>query len=166
MKSIWAELRPLLLHIAAFSFVINLLFLVPAMFTLQVFDRVIASNSQETLVVLLVGTGVALLILFLVDYVRNRLQNVLGSIIDERLSPPVVKAVVVRTARSPQSIRSEGIRDVATLRSVFASSSLSAMMARNVLPNCLRRCPKAACIRRQKNRSSFNSTRGVCRISM
>ena len=34
MKSLWDELRPLLLHIAAFSFFINLLFLVPAIFTL------------------------------------------------------------------------------------------------------------------------------------
>ena len=40
MRSLWNELRPLLLHIAAFSFFINLLFLVPAIFTLQVFDRV------------------------------------------------------------------------------------------------------------------------------
>ena len=70
-------------------------------FTLQVFDRVISSNSQETLLVLLAGTGIALLLLLLLDYVRNRLQNVLGNIIDERLSPPVVKAIVARTARMP-----------------------------------------------------------------
>ncbi len=57
MKSLWAELKPLLAHLAAFSFVINLLFLVPAIFTLQVFDRVIPSNSGETLAVLLVGVG-------------------------------------------------------------------------------------------------------------
>ncbi|MBI4294535.1 MAG: hypothetical protein HY661_23900, partial [Betaproteobacteria bacterium] len=45
MKSLWEELRPQLRYIAAFSFFINLLFLVPAMFTLQVFDRVLSSHS-------------------------------------------------------------------------------------------------------------------------
>jgi len=127
MKALWVELRPLLVCIAAFSFFINLLFLVPAIFTLQVFDRVITSNSQETLLVLLAGAGVALLILLLLDYVRNRLQNLLGNIIDERLSPPVVNAIVVRTARAPHGARPEGIRDVAALRSVFSANGLIAV---------------------------------------
>ena len=103
------------------------MFLVPAVFTLQVFDRVLTSNSQETLVVLLAGTAVALVILLLLDYVRNRLQNLLGNIIDERLSPPVVNAIVVRAARAPHSARAEGIRDVAALRSVFAANGLIAV---------------------------------------
>ncbi len=127
MKSLWNELRPLLAHIATFSFCINLLFLIPAVFTLQVFDRVITSNSQETLVVLLTGTAVALLILLLLDYVRTRLQNLLGNIIDERLSPPVVNAIVVRAARAPHSNRTDGMRDVASLRGVFSANGLIAV---------------------------------------
>ena len=127
MKSLWDELRPLLRYIAAFSFFINLLFLVPAIFTLQVFDRVIPSNSQETLMVLLAGTGIALFILLLLDYVRNRLQNVLGNIVDERLSPPVVNAIVAKTARMPNGTRTEGIRDVAALRNVFSANGLIAL---------------------------------------
>ncbi|MDM0024031.1 type I secretion system permease/ATPase [Variovorax saccharolyticus] len=127
MKSLWSELRPLLGYIAAFSFIINLLFLVPAFFTLQVFDRVISSNSLETLVVLLIGTGVALLILMLLDYVRTRLQNVVGTMVDERLSPPVVNAIVERAARNPTGTRTEGIRDVAALRSVFSANGLIAV---------------------------------------
>lgn len=127
MKSLWSELRPLLGYIAAFSFFINLLFLVPAFFTLQVFDRVISSNSMETLVVLLAGTGVALLILMLLDYVRTRLQNVVGVLVDERLSPPVVNTIVERAARAPGSTRTEGIRDIASLRSVFTANGVVAV---------------------------------------
>lgn len=127
MKSMWEELRPLLRTIAVFSFFINLLFVVPAMFTLQVFDRVLSSNSQETLLVLLIGTGVALLILLLLDYVRNRLQNVLGNIVDERLSPPVVNAIVANTARDPHRPTAAVIGDVAALRNVFAANGLIAV---------------------------------------
>jgi PrtD family type I secretion system ABC transporter len=127
MKSLWNELRPRLAAIAVFSFFINVLFLVPAIYMLQVFDRVIPSNSRETLLVLLLGTGVALTILLLLDYVRNRLQNLLGNIIDEHLSPPVVNAVVTNAARAPHQSRSEGIRDVATLRSLFSANGLIAL---------------------------------------
>lgn len=127
MKPLWNELRPLLLYVAGFSFFINLLFLVPAIFTLQVFDRVIPSNSEETLLVLLVGTGAALFVLLLLDYVRARLQSVLAGIVDERLSPPVVDTIVAKSARAPLSAAPEGIRDVASLRMAFSTNGLVAL---------------------------------------
>jgi PrtD family type I secretion system ABC transporter len=127
MKHLWNELRPLLGYIAVFSFFINVLFLVPAMFTLQVFDRVISSNSQETLIVLLAGTAIALLILLMLDYLRNRLQNVLGNIVEERLSPKVVSTIVALAARTPHAPKTDGIRDVAALRAVFSSNGLIAL---------------------------------------
>ena len=127
MKSLWAELKPLLLHLAAFSFVINLLFLIPAIFTLQVFDRVIPSNSGETLAVLLVGVGIALGILLILDYARLRLQHVTGNIIDERLSPLVIHTIVKATAVAPQSVRSDAIRDVGLLRNLFSANGITAL---------------------------------------
>lgn len=128
MKSLWTELKPLLRHLAVFSLVINLLFLVPALFMLQVFDRVIPSNSRETLLVLLAGVGVALAIVFVLDYVRLRLQHLTGNIIDERLSPPVVHAVVAATARAPAGARSDAIKDVASLRSLFSANGVTALL--------------------------------------
>lgn len=127
MKTLHEELRPLFGYIAAFSFVINLLYLAPAMFTLQVFDRVLSTNSQETLLVLVAGTAIALLILLMLDYLRNRIQQVLGIIVDERLSPPVVKAIVAKMARGPQASKVESIRDVAALRNVFSNNGLVAL---------------------------------------
>jgi PrtD family type I secretion system ABC transporter len=127
MKPLLSDLRPLMGSIAAFSFVINLLYLVPAFFTLQVFDRVISTNSNETLLVLLAGTGVVLLILMLLDYIRTRLQNVVGSLVDEKLSPPVVQAIVARAARQTTGVRTDGIRDVASLRAMFSANGLIAV---------------------------------------
>src|SRR5262245_25694817 len=94
---------------------------------LQVYDRVIPSNSSETLLVLLVGTGVALAILLCLDYLRNRLQHVVGHLVDERLSPPVVNAIVTRAARAAGSAGADGIRDVAALRTMFSSGPLIAL---------------------------------------
>ena len=121
------EVRPPLLYLAAFSFFINLLFLIPAIFTLQVFDRVLPSNSQETLVVLLAGTATALLILLGLDFIRTRLQHVVGNLIDERLAPPVVQAIVARAARSPHGSRPASVADVAAVRNVFSANGLIAL---------------------------------------
>jgi PrtD family type I secretion system ABC transporter len=128
MKALRQELKPVLRHLLLYSFVINLLMLTPALFMLQVFDRVIPTNSSETLLVLIAGVGAALAIMLVLDYVRLRLQHLTGNLVDERLSPPVVQAVVAATARAPQGVRSDAIRDVATLRSLFAANGLTALL--------------------------------------
>ena len=127
MKKLIGELRPLLGYMGLFSLCTNLLFLVPALFMLQVFDRVLPTNSQETLVVLLAGTGVALLIMLLFDYVRQSLQAVLGNIVEERLAPSVVSTLVEKAARAPHAATIDGIRDVSTLKSLFTSPGLTAL---------------------------------------
>jgi PrtD family type I secretion system ABC transporter len=127
MKPLWDELRPLLGSLAGLSFFINVLFLVPSIFMLQVFDRVIPSNSVETLVVLLLGTGVALVLLLMLDYVRTRLQNLVGAIVEERLSPPVVNTIVGRLARMSHTGGADGVKDVAALRTVFSTQGLIAV---------------------------------------
>ena len=127
MNALRRELRPLLATLAALSFFVNLLFVVPALFMLQVFDRVLPSNSGDTLLVLLAGTGIALALLLALDYVRTCLQQVLGWLIDERLSPPVVNAIVAQTARSPHAGASDGVRDVAAVRGVFSANGLIAL---------------------------------------
>ena len=57
-----ARFRKFFLFAGLFSLVINLLLIVPAVYMLQVFDRVMMSRSQETLVMLslftVVGAGV------------------------------------------------------------------------------------------------------------
>jgi ABC-type protease/lipase transport system fused ATPase/permease subunit len=99
MKTLLELLRRPLLHVAGLSFFVNLLLLVPALFMLQVFDRVLASQSGETLLVLMIGVGVALTLLLALDYLRARLQGVAGNIVAESLSPAVAKIVVAQGAR-------------------------------------------------------------------
>lgn len=124
---LWDELRPYVRYLAVFSLLINLLYLAPAMFSLQVFDRVLSSSSPETLVMLLLGTGVALLLMLLLDMLRSRLQSVVGAMLADRLSPAVVQAVVARAAKAPQGVGAESMRDVASLRNLFASSGINAI---------------------------------------
>lgn len=124
MKDLLNELKPRLLAIAGFSFFMNLLLILPSIYMMQVFDRVLTSNSQETLLVLFVGTVIGLLFLLCLDYIRNRLQHVIGNIIDERLSPPVVTTLVGKAARSAGTTKLEGIRDVGAVKTAFSANGL------------------------------------------
>ena len=127
MSALWKDLRRLLGYVALFSFCINLLYLAPALFMLQVFDRVLPTGSVETLQVLLAGTAVALAIMLLLDYLRASLQAVLGNLVEERLAPPVVAALVQRAARAPNAASADGVRDVGILKNLLASNGLSAL---------------------------------------
>jgi len=120
-------LRRPLLHVAALSFFINLLLLAPALFMLQVYDRVLASQSRETLLVLIVGMGIALALMLALDYLRARLQGVAGNLVAESLSPTVTKISVAQGARRIGPAVPEGLRDVGALRALFSAQGLLAL---------------------------------------
>ena len=126
-KTLLGLLRRPLLHVAGLSFFVNFLLLVPALFMLQVFDRVLASQSGETLLVLMIGVGVALALLLALDYLRARLQGVAGNIVAESLSPAVTKIVVAQGARRSGRGTSESLRDVGSLRALFSAQGLLAL---------------------------------------
>ncbi|SDH36752.1 type I secretion system permease/ATPase [Variovorax sp. OV700] len=127
MKPLLQLLKRPLLFVGGFSFFVNLLLLAPALFMLQVFDRVLTSQSRETLLVLLLGVGVALGLMLMLDYLRSRLQGVAGNLIAEQLSPVVAKVMLVHTARRAERAPCEGLRDVAALRNLFSSQGLLAL---------------------------------------
>ena len=127
MNPLTGLLRRPLLHVAGFSFVVNLLLLIPAFFMLQVFDRVLASQSRETLVMLMLGAAVALGIMLALDYLRGRLQGVAGNMIAEALSPAVARVLLAARSKGGEQTSGEGLRDVATLRGLFSAQGLLAL---------------------------------------
>ncbi len=127
MRSLFTLLKRPLLHIAGFSFFINLLLLIPSIFMLQVFDRVMVSRSTDTLLVLTLGAGIGLALLFALDQVRSRLQGVAGNLVGEALSPVVTRLAVAQGARRSGRVNSESLRDIATLRALFSAQGLLAM---------------------------------------
>lgn len=127
MKSHLAFARVPLRTIAALSVCVNLLLLVPVLFMMQVFDRVLTSGSTATLVALSIGAAVALGLMLLLDYLRSRLQGVAGTMLGESLLPSVARHVLAEGARSGRPTPTESLRDVATLRNLFSSPALLAV---------------------------------------
>lgn len=128
MKSLLAYLQRPLAHLAVLSFFVNLLLLAPALFMMQVFDRVLVSRSLDTLLVLLIGMAVALGLSMALDYLRNRLQGVVGNMVSEYLSPATASAVLAQAARRTHSPGAANLRDVNALRTVFSGQGLLAIL--------------------------------------
>jgi ABC-type protease/lipase transport system fused ATPase/permease subunit len=127
MNSLRALLRRPLLHVAGFSLCINLLMLIPALFMLQVFDRVLVSRSTDTLLVLLAGAAIGLLILLTLDQLRVRLQATAGQMVGESLAPAVTRILMANGARREGRASTEGLRDVNALRALFSAQGLLAL---------------------------------------
>jgi ABC-type protease/lipase transport system fused ATPase/permease subunit len=126
MKPLLVLLRRPLLYVAGLSFFFNLLMLVPALFMLQVFDR-LTSQSEDTLLMLTLGVGVALVLLLCLDYLRSRMQGLAGNVVGEALSPAIARITIAEGARRVGRAPQEGLRDISTLRSLFSSQGLLAM---------------------------------------
>lgn len=127
MRSLLLLLKRPLLYVAGFSFFVNLLLLAPALFMLQVFDHVLTSGSQETLLVLLVGMVVALGLMFALDLLRSRLQGIAGNLIGDALSPVVARTLISLRSRPGGGVGAEGLRDVGALRNLFSAQGLLAL---------------------------------------
>ncbi|MCX8018639.1 MAG: hypothetical protein N2690_12195, partial [Rhodocyclaceae bacterium] len=76
-----------------FSLFINLLMLTPAIYMLQVYDRVLASMSDSTLIMLTLLTVGLFAIMGLLELVRSRILIRTGARLDLQLNPRLFHAI-------------------------------------------------------------------------
>ncbi|HEX2198260.1 MAG TPA: type I secretion system permease/ATPase [Burkholderiales bacterium] len=131
MGELTARLRPFFVYAGLFSLAINLLLLAPPLYMLQVFDRVISSRSQETLMALTVATIAALGLMAFLDAVRARLLAAAGMALDRRLGPRVLDGLLSRLSGADFA---NGLRDVATLRGFLTGNGVLALFDAPWLP--------------------------------
>src|SRR2546421_12686676 len=98
MQKLLAGLRPYLAFAGLFSLVLNLLLLAPPLYMLQVFDRVLTSRSNETLVVLSLAVLIALLTMAALDGTRAYVLAAIGATLDRMLGPEVVEGLLGEAA--------------------------------------------------------------------
>jgi len=122
-----ASFRRFFLFAGLFSLVINLLLIVPAVYMLQVFDRVMVSRSQETLVMLTVFTVVALGVMAGLDWARAQLLARGAVALDKALGPVVLGEMLAgRSGPTPDEAQ-HALRDLSILRSFLAGSPVLAL---------------------------------------
>lgn len=83
-------IRAELIHLLGFSFAMNILVLSVPIFMIQVFDRVLTSQSMDTLVFLAIGTVAALSVMAALDIIRGRILVRMSGTFEQRLSADLV----------------------------------------------------------------------------
>ena len=110
---------------ALFSFFVNLLVLTGPLFMLQIYDRVLASRSEATLVAL-TGLVVGLyLVMGILDHVRSRVAARVGARFQARFDKRVFNAVLDRTALHARGVNTmTGMRDLDSIQKVLSSPAV------------------------------------------
>src|SRR5690349_898403 len=111
---------------AIFSLAINLLYLAAPLYMLQVYDRVISSASQVTLLMLTIALLVAFLALAGLDSVRARVLTRASVRLDNFIAGRVMRAVIDR-ASSFGGARSQSLRDFDTFRQFITGPGIHAV---------------------------------------
>ena len=90
-STLWSFRREFLI-VGAFSMIANVLMLSPTLYMLQIYDRVLASQSQLTLIAMSLLTLFLFAVMALAEWMRSRLLVSAGVRLDEQLSTQVFNA--------------------------------------------------------------------------
>ena len=121
------ESRGLYWMVGIFSFFCNLLMLTGPLYMLQVYDRVLGSRSEETLLAL------SLLVVFLfatmgiLEYCRGRVMARAGARFQARLDRRVFDAMVRRSAVMPDPKAQTGLADLESVQRMIGAPVLMAV---------------------------------------
>jgi PrtD family type I secretion system ABC transporter len=117
----FASSKRILYVVAFFSFFINMLMLTAPLYMLQIYDRVLISRNENTLVYLTIVAIGALLVMALLEWVRSRILVRVGTRFDNELSNSVLNKTL------STGINSQPFRDLNTVRTFFSGASLLAL---------------------------------------
>ncbi|WP_295045659.1 ABC transporter transmembrane domain-containing protein, partial [uncultured Paracoccus sp.] len=119
---------PLFAAVALFSAVVNLLMLTGPLFMLQVYDRVLASRSVETLTALFVLVVFLFVLMGFVDFIRSRVMQRIAARFQDRMEGRVFTAALREGAISgdESAAAASGMRDLDSVQRLIGSPVLLA----------------------------------------
>lgn len=113
--------------VGAFSAVINLLMLAPALYMLQVYDRVLASGNHMTLVMLTLMVLGLYAFMGLLEWVRSLVVIRLGAQIDQQLGARIYDATFDASLRVGRGSSAQPLNDLTSLRQFATGNALFAL---------------------------------------
>ena len=122
-----ALFRSSLCSVGLFTAVVNLLMLAPALYMLQVYDRVLASGNGMTLLMLTLMTLGLLVFMGTLEFVRSLVVIRIGSQLDLQLNQRVYNAAFEASLKSGEQTTGQAFNDLAQLRQFVTGPSLFAL---------------------------------------
>ena len=117
-----------LVSVGIFSVFVNLLMLTGPLFMLQVYDRVLGSRSEETLVALVVLVALLFCLMGILDYARGRIAARIGAAFQSRLDRRVFAGTLMYPFSNNNSNNSSFLRDLEAIQKLFSSQALFALL--------------------------------------
>jgi PrtD family type I secretion system ABC transporter len=127
MKEFLARCRFYFLYGGIFSFFLNVLQLTFPIYMLQIYDKVLSSYSEPTLIAITLGAVIALITQGLLQWTRSRLLVRFGVALDEALSGTVLHRSLKRAVEpelAGQRQNAASLRDTNTMRNYLAGSAM------------------------------------------
>ena len=118
------SLRTSMLATGSFSFVLSALLLVPSIYMMQVYDRVLGSGNEMTLYMLTLLAAGLYAIYAALEYIRSAVLQQVSHAMDNKLSSRVFEAAFSDAARSRGGNPSLAMNDLTTLRQFVAGTGL------------------------------------------
>ncbi|HEV2562469.1 MAG TPA: type I secretion system permease/ATPase [Rhizomicrobium sp.] len=120
--------KPVLTAVFGFSAAMSILALTTSFYMLQVYDRVLASRSIDTLLLLTLIAVVAIGAFSALDSLRLRLLMRMGMQVGDKLASSVLRAMVATTSQNGGAATRSGLRDVDTIRNFIGSPAFGALI--------------------------------------
>lgn len=112
--------------VGVFSAIINLMLLVPSLYMLQVYDRVLASHNQTTLLMLTLMVVGAYLFMSALEFVRSFILIRVGTQMDMTLNRRVYTAAFEQNLKSAGGNAGQSLQDLTTIRQFLTGTALFA----------------------------------------
>src|SRR5882672_5898110 len=109
--------------VLAYSCGYNLLLLAPAIYLLQIYDRVLSSRSADTLLMLTLIVALTVVVGGVLDALRRAVLGRLGAWLEDRLRPTVLSVCLDYAVRADSARASDLYRDLTVLRQFVESSA-------------------------------------------
>jgi ATP-binding cassette subfamily C protein EexD len=110
---------------AVFSFFIKFLMLAPVIYMLEVYDRVLASSSESTLLMMTLLLIFLFIVMGSLEWVRSQVMIITGSRLERILGPRVFNSVFGQTlATGGSTMTTQPLNDLLTLRHFLAGAAL------------------------------------------
>jgi ATP-binding cassette subfamily C protein len=117
------QCRPHFVAAAVFSLLINILYLAPTLYMLQVYDRVVPTAGKTTLLFVTLALALALLALSALDMVRNRLLLRASQRLDSLLAPRILKQMMA----TDSAAAGQAMLDFDSIRTTMSTPVIAAM---------------------------------------
>ncbi|UNK59232.1 type I secretion system permease/ATPase [Buttiauxella ferragutiae] len=128
LKNALKGTKPTFITLLFFSCVINMLMLAPAIYMLQVYDRVLVSKNTTTLLMLTLLIVGLYIVIALIESARSSVMVRLGNRLDVKLSQLVFNAAFKRKVATGENNPAQALAELDQIRQFLSGNSLFALL--------------------------------------